>query len=61
MLDRAKFLLISEIAEVEGKTAAFIEERVEKALTKTLTPDPKAVAKKPIQKPVGVGRKASDA
>ena len=61
MLDRAKFLLISEIAEVEGKTSAFIEEKVEKALTKTLTPEPKAAMKKPIQKPVGAGRRASDA
>ena len=61
MLDRAKFLLISEIAEVEGKTAAFIEEKVEKALTKTLTQDPKAAQKKQIQKQVGAGRRASDA
>ena len=38
MLDRAKFLLISEIAEVEGKTQATIEERVNKALNKTFAP-----------------------
>ena len=57
MLDRAKFLLISEIAEVEGKTQALIEERVEKALAKTFEPDgPKGS----IQKPVGV-RPKSDA
>jgi CarD family transcriptional regulator len=57
MLDRAKFLLISEIAEVEGKTQAAVEERVEKALAKTFAPDP---AKGSIQKPVGV-RVKSDA
>ena len=57
MLDRAKFLLISEIAEVEGKTQAAVEERVEKALAKTFAPDP---AKGSIQKPVGV-RFKSDA
>jgi len=31
MLDRAKFLIVSEIAEVEGKSQAAIEERVERA------------------------------
>jgi CarD family transcriptional regulator len=61
MLDRAKFLLISEMAEVEGKTAAFIEEKVDKALTKTILPEAAVVAKKPVQKPVGAGRRASDA
>jgi CarD family transcriptional regulator len=59
MLDRAKFLIVSEIAEVEGKPSAAIEERVEKALTKTFTLDPKA-NKKPIQKPVGA-QKRTDA
>jgi CarD family transcriptional regulator len=52
MLDRAKFLIVSEIAEVEGKTAAFIEEKVERALTKTFEATPKASR----QKPVGVRR-----
>jgi CarD family transcriptional regulator len=63
MLDRAKFLLVSEIAEVEQKTQAIIEERVDKALNKTFSPDPlKAVAPvKPIQKPVGAARRLSDA
>jgi CarD family transcriptional regulator len=60
MLDRAKFLLVSEIAEVEGKTQATIEERVDKALSKTFAPDVK-VAKVPMQKPVGVRRRMSDA
>jgi CarD family transcriptional regulator len=56
MLDRAKFLIVTEIAEVEGKPATAIEERVEKALVKTFALDPKLV-KKPIQKPVGVQRR----
>jgi CarD family transcriptional regulator len=57
MLDRAKFLLISELAEVEGKTQAAIEERVDRALTKTFSVDPK-LEKKPVQKPVGARRSA---
>ena len=32
MLERAKFLLVSEIAEVEDKTRTAVEERVDKAL-----------------------------
>jgi len=60
MLDRAKFLLVSEIAEVEGKTAPVIEERVDRALAKTFSPDGK-LGKKPVQKPVGASRRASDA
>lgn len=60
MLDRAKFLIVSEIAEVEGKTLASIEERVDRALTKAFSPEAKATIKKPIQKPVGV-RRTSDA
>ncbi len=66
MLDRAKFLLVSEIAEVEQKTQATIEERVDKALAKTFAPEAKvAITKvpnmKPVQKPVGVRRRMSDA
>ena len=60
MLDRAKFLLVSEIAEVEGKTQANIEERVDKALSKTFTPEIKPT-KTPVQTPVGVRRRLSDA
>jgi len=56
MLDRAKFLIVSEIAEVEGKPTEAIEERVEKALTKTFTLEPKG-SKKPVQKPVGATRR----
>jgi CarD family transcriptional regulator len=57
MLDRAKFLIVTEIAEVEGKAPAAIEERVERALSKTFTPDAKSILKKPIQKPVGAQRR----
>ena len=60
MLDRAKFLLVSEIAEVEGKTAPVVEERVDRALAKTFSPDGK-LGKKPIQKPVGASCRTSDA
>ena len=35
MLDRAKFLLVSEIAEAEDKTRTAVEERVDRALEKT--------------------------
>jgi CarD family transcriptional regulator len=56
MLDRAKFLLISEIAEVEGKTQATIQDRVDKAFAKTATPEIK-----PIQKPVSAVRRSFDA
>jgi len=52
MLERAKFLIVSEMAEVEGKTHAQIEERVDKTLEKAFTPVVKVEVKKPIQKPV---------
>jgi CarD family transcriptional regulator len=54
MLDRAKFLLISEIAEAEEKSAALVEERVERALSRTFSPQPR-----PKQKPVGLRRKSN--
>jgi CarD family transcriptional regulator len=47
MLDRAKYLLITEIAEVEGKPQDAVEDRVEKALSKTFS-----VGSKPTQRPV---------
>lgn len=61
MLDRAKFLLISEIAEVEGKSAVSIEERVERALNKTVDPQAAVAPKRPVQKPVGMARRSFDA
>jgi CarD family transcriptional regulator len=61
MLDRAKFLITSEIAEVEGKPMAIIEDRVEKALAKTFDAAPKPATKRPVQKPVALRRKTSNA
>jgi len=61
MLDRAKFLLVSEIAEVEGKPQAAIEERVDKALNKTFAPPEVKPVKVPVQKPVGARRRLFDA
>jgi CarD family transcriptional regulator len=58
MLDRAKYLLVTEIAEAEEKSVATIEERVERALTKTMAPA--ATPTKPRQKPVAP-RRTSDA
>jgi CarD family transcriptional regulator len=59
MLDRAKFLLVSEIAEVEGKPQAVVEERVEKALSKTFGSLVKA-EEHPVQKPVAVRHRPSE-
>ena len=61
MLDRAKFLLVSELAEVEGKTAAVMEERVDRALSKTFGPtdpsgDEEADAEARGRRPQGLGR-----
>jgi CarD family transcriptional regulator len=50
MLERAKFLIVSEIAEVEGKAPAAIEGRVERALAKTLSAEPKPARQKPVAK-----------
>jgi hypothetical protein len=44
---------------VEGKTQAVVEERVDKALAKTFSPEVKPKA--PVQKPVGARRRMSDA
>jgi CarD family transcriptional regulator len=55
MLDRAKFLLVSEIAEVERLTMPSVEERLDKALAKSEAP-----RIKPVQKPVAP-RRTSDA
>ena len=58
MLDRAKYLLVTEIAEAEGKPVVAVEDRVEKALSRTHIPAVASV--KPRQKPVGP-RRTSDA
>jgi CarD family transcriptional regulator len=55
MLERAKFLLVSEIAEAEDKTRTAVEERVDKALERTFG----AIAQKPTQRPVGLGKRAN--
>jgi CarD family transcriptional regulator len=57
MLERAKFLLISEIAEAEDKTRTAVEERVDKALERTFG----AIGQKPTQRPVGLGRPPANA
>jgi len=48
MLERAKFLIVSEIAEVEGREPTTVEERVDKALAQTFSSEPR-----PVQRPVG--------
>jgi CarD family transcriptional regulator len=46
MLDRAKFLIISEIAEAEGKPTVQVQERVDKALEKAFSGDVKLVQRR---------------
>jgi CarD family transcriptional regulator len=48
MLERAKFLLVSEIAEAEDKSRTTIEEKVDKALEKTFG----VIGTKPTPKPM---------
>ena len=36
MLDRARFLLISEVSEASGKSAEDVEENIDKALAETI-------------------------
>jgi len=55
MLERAKFLLVSEIAEAETKSRGLIEEKVDKALEKTFG----VVGTRPVQKPVAPRRTAN--
>lgn len=55
MLERAKFLLVSEIAEAESKARGAIEEKVDKALEKTFG----ALKARPKQKPVAPRRTAN--
>jgi CarD family transcriptional regulator len=55
MLERAKFLLVSEIAEAESKQRGLIEEKVDKALEKTFG----ALGSRPTQKPVAPRRTAN--
>jgi CarD family transcriptional regulator len=55
MLERAKFLLVSEIAEAEGKPRAAVEEKVDRSLEKTFG----ALTTRPTQKPVAPRRPAN--
>jgi CarD family transcriptional regulator len=52
MLDRARFLVVSEIAEVTHEQTTAIENKVEQALDKSLQAKNKAV--KPVPKPIPV-------
>jgi CarD family transcriptional regulator len=45
MLERARFLIVSEIAEVEGKSSDMIQERIDRALSKSITTPKRAPAK----------------
>jgi CarD family transcriptional regulator len=45
MLDRAKFLIVSEISEVMRETAESIEGRVEKALERSFATRTRAIAR----------------
>jgi CarD family transcriptional regulator len=55
MLERAKFLLVTEIAEAESKSRGIVEEKVDKALEKTFG----AIGSRPTQKPVAPRRTAN--
>ncbi len=45
MLERARFLIVSEIAEVEGKSSDTIQERIDRALSKSLSGQARGSAK----------------
>jgi CarD family transcriptional regulator len=55
MLERAKFLLVTEIAEAESKPRGAVEEKVDKALEKTFG----VLSSRPTQKPVAPRRTAN--
>lgn len=61
MLDRAKFLVVSEISEVVGDTAEAIDEKVNKALDRCFANRARAMAKaaKAKAKPAAKAEKAS--
>ena len=50
MLDRAKFLVVSEISEVIGDTAELIDKKVAKALDRCLANRARAIAKAKVSK-----------
>jgi hypothetical protein len=50
MLDRAKFLIISEVSEVMRETAAAIEGRVDRALERCFTTKARTTARAKVAK-----------
>lgn len=50
MLDRAKFLVVSEISEVLREPAAAIEERIDRALERCLTTKNRSIARAKVAK-----------
>src|SRR5438093_501924 len=52
MLDRAKFLIVSEVSEVMRETALAIEARVERALKRCFTAKARTTARSKVAKPV---------
>ena len=59
MLDRAKFLIISEISEVMRETSESIEGRVEKALERSFTARSRAMARAKAAKASPIARVAT--
>ncbi len=47
MLERARFLIVSEIAEVEGKPSATVQERIDRVLSKSVGPEPRSSNRTP--------------
>ena len=50
MLDRAKFLVVSEISEVMGETAEMVDQKVNKALDRCLVNRERAIARAKVAK-----------
>jgi len=59
MLDRARFLIVSEISEVMRETSESIESRVEKALERSFTTRSRAVARAKAAKATPTSRVAA--
>ena len=59
MLDRAKFLVVSEISEVIGETSETIDQKVDKALDRCLVNRERAIARAKVRKSPKVSRRAS--
>lgn len=59
MLERAKFLLVSEIAEVDSQSTKAIEDRIDKALARAFTGvEEPTIGRRPVQRPVGLKRRS---